>query len=329
MFKKVALVKGKNRYQNIKRVLGLLRDELVPKVTTLKTCVIKPNLVSTTNKLAATNVEGIMAILDFLRLVFRGRILIAENAALGQTFAGFDNFGYLDLPKKYNVSLIDLSQDEFLPFEIYNIYGRKIKIGIAKTILESDFRISITPAKTHDEVIVTLSIKNMVMGSINNRPLVHQGPRMTNLNLATLAKIIHPHFSIIDGTVGMEGNGPSEGTAINSNFAVASLDPVAADTVATRLMGFNPQDIGYLYFSGIPKEEDIEIVGEKLEKCIIPFTPHRSLTRQLKWKKKPGFKEKLLTPILTFIYLKAQQAPFYKTPWFGKIKEPIKKLLGY
>lgn len=324
---KVALTKGENHYQNVASVLELLKDELIQKAATARICVIKPNFVSTTNQLAATHVEAVRAILDFLKPIYREKILIAESAAFGKTFTGFTNFGYLDLPKKYNIELIDLASDKFLPGEIFDIYGRKIKIGIAKKVQDADFRISITPAKTHDEVIVTLGVKNMVMGSLDNRPLVHQGPRITNLNLAALAKIIPPHFSIIDGTVGMEGNGPSEGTPINSSFAVASLNPVSADTVATKIMGFNPEDIGYLYFLGIPK--NIEIIGEKLEKCIIPFTPHRSLTRQLSWKKKPGLKEKFFIPILTSAYLRAQKMPFYQTAWFGKIKEPIKKILGY
>jgi len=324
---KVSLIKGDNRYQNITKVLKLLGEDLTKKLSTAKFCVIKPNFVSTTNQIAATNREAVMALLDFLRQYYKKKILIAENAALGDTFSGFKNFGYLDLAKKYNLELVDLSKDKFLPFEIRSIDGQKIKIGVAKTILEADFRISITPPKTHDEVIVTLAIKNLVMGSVDNRAIVHQGPRVTNINLASLAKIIPAHLAIIDGTQGMEGNGPIEGTPINSHFALASLNPLAADVLATKIMGFNPKDIGYFYFLGIPKE--IEIIGEKIENCRIPFKPHRSLARQLTWKRKPNLREKLLTPIVTFCYLKAQQMPFYKTSWFSKIKEPIKKLLGY
>lgn len=324
---KVAIVKGSNHYQNITRVLRLLEKDLAWKISRAQNIIIKPNFVSTTNQLAATNIDAVRATLDFLRKYTNCQILIAEHAAFSSTAIGFTNFGYVALPKQYHIKLVDLAKDEFIPVEISDIFGEKTEIGIGKTILNSDFRISVTPAKTHDEVIVTLGIKNMVMGSLNKRPLMHQGPRVFNLNLAKLAKIIPSHLSIIDGTVGMEGNGPIEGKPIASNFTVASLDQVAADVVATQVMGFNPKDIGYLHFLGIPK--NIEVIGETIAKCQVHFTPHRSLARQLKWKEEPTLAKKIFNTILTKVYLKVQEMPFYSSTWFGKIKEPVKKILGY
>jgi uncharacterized protein (DUF362 family) len=323
----VALAKGENSYQNTQKILNLLEGELIPKIKKAKRLIIKPNFVSTTNKFAATNVEAVGAILDFLKRIYNGKIILAENAALGNTSQGFTNFGFFKLAKNYNVKFMDLSRDQFLPFKISDISGRKIEIGISKTILDSDFRISVTPAKTHDEVIVTLSLKNLIMGSLDRRPLVHQGPRQTNLNLANLARVISPHLAIIDGTVGMEGNGPSEGSPIKSNFAVGSTSGLAADMVATKVMGFKPEDIGYLYFLGIPK--NLKIVGETIDRCQKKFAAHRRFSRQLQWKKRPSLIEKFFIPILTNLYLKTQQLPFYKQPWFAKIKEPLKKLMGY
>ena len=51
-----------------------------------------------------------------------------------------------------------------------------------------------------------------------------------------------PDLAVIDGFVGIEGNGPAWGSPIASHVALASLDAVAADITATRVMGFDPED---------------------------------------------------------------------------------------
>ncbi|MFH0864106.1 MAG: DUF362 domain-containing protein [Candidatus Gottesmanbacteria bacterium] len=324
---KVSLVKGYNRYQNIAKALRLLEEDLGPKISRAKNIIIKPNFVSTSNQLAATHVDAIKATLDFLQKFTKNKILIAENAAFASAFEGYKNFGYMKLVKKYHIELVDLAKDDFQNFSISSAFGKRIHIGVSKTILNSDMRISIGPAKTHDEVIVTLSLKNMSMGSLNTRPLMHQGTRKMNLNLAKIAKIVPPHLSIIDGTVGMEGNGPGEGTPIKSNFVVTSANPICADVIAARVMGFNPEDVGYLYYMGIPK--NIKIVGDSIDKCQVHFKPHRSYERQLNWRTKENLPRIILSTIIANVYLRVQRMPFYNSTWFVNIKEPIKKILGY
>jgi len=329
---KVALVKGDDRYKNIKKALSLLEDELGPKIKGAKKIVVKPNFVSVSRQLAATHVEAVKAVLDFLFQYTKEQILIAENAALGDAFCGYRNFGYLDLEKNYNVKLFDLRKDSFLPYYIFDIFGRKQQIGIARTVLESDCRISVTPMKTHDEVIVTLGLKNMIMGAIDRRPLVHQGSRMSNINIAHLATKVLPHLSVIDGFVGMQGNGPVEGEPKKAKIALASQDALACDYLGTKVMGFNPDDIGYLHFckeKKLGETEKIEILGEKIENCITKFKFHRSLERQLQWKTEPSSVQRLLIPAMTKSYLWIQKMPFYNTRWFEKFKERVKRFLGY
>ena len=48
---------------------------------------------------------------------------------------------------------------------------------------------------------------------------------------------------MIDGFRAMEGNGPCNGTPVDARLALASLDPLAMDTLATKLMGFDPRQI--------------------------------------------------------------------------------------
>ncbi len=160
----VALVKGEDRYQNVASALALLRDQIDLKGK--KLVLVKVNFVSTTNQLSATHVEATRAVLDFIRAQYSGPLIIAEGAAMAPTFEGFRNFGYLPLASEYDALLVDLNADEWEEVEMLNYQLRPIKLRVARTVLESDFRISVTPPKTHDTVVVTLALKNIIVGSL-------------------------------------------------------------------------------------------------------------------------------------------------------------------
>ena len=321
----VALIKGDNRYDNIAQALGLIEGDV--DLSDKKRILIKPNFVSTRWQLAATHVDAVRAVLDWLRPRYDAPITIGEGAAGSDTFDGYRNFGYLNLAEEHSVRFVDLNQDQWAPVQIYDRRLRPMGVRVARTALESDFRISVGPPKTHDAVIVTLSLKNMVMGSLvrgrgggffqklgqllpdqvtnsvlaekvksclsivnrSDKFVIHQGYHGLNLNLYTLAKVIAPHLSVIDGFVGMEGSGPSRGDPVDLRVAVVSTDFLAADTVATLLMGFDPDDVGYLHYCklgglGTGDLNDIEIMGNAtVEECRQPFRPHPTYREQLQW----------------------------------------------
>jgi uncharacterized protein (DUF362 family) len=159
----VAIVTGLDRYDNITRALDLLGSEAICGTTHL----IKPNFVSTEHQLASTHREAARAVLDFLRKHSEDPVIIAEGAAFHDTFDGFRNFGFNDLVDRYNdIDLRDLNRDEYETFTLYDKALNPIAFRIAKTVLESDHRISLSIPKTHDTAIVTLSLKNMAVGSL-------------------------------------------------------------------------------------------------------------------------------------------------------------------
>jgi uncharacterized protein (DUF362 family) len=124
----------------------------------------------------------------------------------------------------------------------------------------------------------------------SDKTAMHQGYPAINLNLYALAKYIPPHLSIIDGFLGMEGPGPSDGEPVKLGVAIASTDFLAADTVAAKVMGYDIDEIGYLYYCqlkglGVGDLEKIEIVGNtRLEDCIRPFRAHPAYRQQLRWR---------------------------------------------
>ncbi len=159
----VAIVKGFDRYDNITRALDLLGSEAICGATHL----LKPNFVSTENQLASTHREAARAVLDFLHKHSENPVIIAEGAALHDTYDGFRNFGFNDLVNMYDhVYLRDLNRDEYETFTLYDEALNPMEFRIAKTVLDSDHRISLSIPKTHDTAIVTLSLKNMAVGSL-------------------------------------------------------------------------------------------------------------------------------------------------------------------
>ncbi|MDD3174687.1 MAG: DUF362 domain-containing protein, partial [Herbinix sp.] len=66
--------------------------------------------------------------------------------------------------------------------------------------------------------------------------------------IAAMAKKLPIDLAIISADKTMIGTGPSDGIAVDTKgLIIASTDPVAADTIGARLLGFLPQAIQYLY----------------------------------------------------------------------------------
>jgi uncharacterized protein (DUF362 family) len=82
------------------------------------------------------------------------------------------------------------------------------------------------------------------------------------------AALTMPRFNIVDGIIGMEGNGPIQGDARESGVLVFGADPVAVDATCARLMGLDPMRMTYLQqageFLGNVEEEHIQQIGEQL-----------------------------------------------------------------
>jgi uncharacterized protein (DUF362 family) len=119
-----------------------------------------------------------------------------------------------------------------------------------------------------------------------------------NLNAYQLIKKIPPSLAVIDGWVGMEGNGPGNGSPVDTHYALASTDFVAADTVAAFLMGFDPSEVGYLTYTngrvGVGDLSSINVVGEELAPLRRKFKPHPDYREQRNWKIQPDVLKRLL-----------------------------------
>ncbi|OHB87666.1 MAG: hypothetical protein A3C38_02735 [Planctomycetes bacterium RIFCSPHIGHO2_02_FULL_50_42] len=85
----------------------------------------------------------------------------------------------------------------------------------------------------------------------------------------------------------MEGKGPGEGNLVRMNLAIASTDPVKADALGARVMGINPEDIGYLYYlheEGLGDMSLEGLVGVGLEQAAMHFKMHPTYNVQIQWR---------------------------------------------
>lgn len=301
----VGVVHGEDRRRNIYESLLSIEEQILPILKTKKCVVLKPNLVSTVNQVAATHADALRGILDFLAPRFKGPIFIAESAA-GRTWEGYDNFGYTKLPAEYKpleVKLIDLNEEgKYQVFPILSGDLHPVPVRLAARLLDPEaFILCAAVMKTHNVVVATLSVKNMTLGAPlrsapketprwNDKRHYHGGVRQTHFDILLTAQKMKPFWgaTVIDGFEGMEGNGPTSGQPVPSRLAIASTDLIAADRVGVEAMGINPDWVGYLKFcsqAGIGQYDlsKIEIRGPQLAGLVKKYELHGDLERQLQW----------------------------------------------
>jgi len=298
---KVALVKGNDRRDNIRRAMELIRDDVVSKVNDQEV-IVKPNCLQSAVPLSCTHVDALRGILDFLSHLSPESVMVAESCGDSEHFQSFRRLGYTSLPNEYDISLVDLEEaNDWMDMYLLNKDYHEVKVRVSRTVVDCECRISAAVAKTHDTVIMTASWKNM-MGALASRDKVkmhgcnsHWERVLTSevailpQNLVRLAKRVPPHIGIVDGLIGMEGNGPVRGNERYLGIAIASTDFVAADAVCAKAMGFEPMEISYLYYGhqlglGTAKLDDIEMVGESIEHVAGKFIPHSNYPTQRLWR---------------------------------------------
>jgi len=284
----VALIKGNDRAENIYQALKLIEDQVFSAIKG-KQILIKPNFVQTGNQLAATHVDAVKGILEFLRPHYKKEILIGEAAATKEgTIVGYKNYGYYDLVQKYKVKLIDLNLGGYEYRYTVGAGNVPTPIRICAPFLDpSLYVISTAIMKTHGFASVTLSLKNVLLGApindykTSDKPHMHMGPHgdpddIIHFNMFHMAQHVFPDLAVIDGFTGMEGDGPSRGTPVDSRIAVASVDPLAADVLSARLMGYNAKKI--LYLSSMTEAgmgqgdlDKIKVLGNRIDECSYHF----------------------------------------------------------
>ena len=165
----VSLIKGEDRRKNVTQALLAVDREIRPALKRKKYVAIKVNNVTVNNQLAATHVDALRGILDYLEPRFKGQVVIVESS-MGDSMAAFEYYKYAQvIPeyKKFNIKLIDLNREaKYEVFPIVDANIRPIPVRLAARMLDPDaYIISSAMLKTHDNVVATATVKNMAMGA--------------------------------------------------------------------------------------------------------------------------------------------------------------------
>jgi uncharacterized protein (DUF362 family) len=181
---------------------------------------------------------------------------------------------------------VDLNTDGVRATPARTSFTQLGSLYLPETLLDADLIVSMPKMKTHKWAGVTLSMKNMfgiMPGAVYGWPknVLH----WNGINRSILeinSALTTPRFNIVDGIIGMEGNGPTQGDARHSGVLVFGADPVAVDATAARLMGIDPKRVGYIDvagdYLGHIEADRIEQVGEEPDTYVQQYRPAPSFT---------------------------------------------------
>jgi len=251
-----------------------------------KRVVLKPNLVEYhRDKVINTNPRVVSAVIELCKREGAREIIVAEGPG------HWRNVEYLvresglgDVLAAHGVPFIDLNHDD--PVKTPNL-GRLTGLEylyLSRTVATAEVLISLPKLKTHHWAGATLSLKNLfgtLPGVCYGWPKNELHWRGIDNSIVDIALTRTPELAIVDGIVGMEGDGPLNGTAKPFGALIMGADLLALDATCCRLMELDPEQIGYLMLGylkklGRLKENEIPQLGETIASLAQPFAtvPH-------------------------------------------------------
>lgn len=245
-----------------------------------KKVIVKPNLVSVYHKIGfkdpdypqSTDPRVLDSIIEFVQQ-YTDNIVIAESSGRGMpTRASFAVSGIDRLAKHRNARILPLEEqplDRYILPKAQVMKDIRIPKIFSEVVRGEAFYISVPKLKTNLYTGVTLGFKN-AMGTIpyNLRQKNHN--YMINKKLVDMLFLFKPDLVVIDGIVGGEGNTPAPIDPVPSRVIISGNNSVEADRVATRMMGFDPDEIPLMVEArnmGFGCD-NVEIIGTEK---VIPF----------------------------------------------------------
>lgn len=263
-------------------------------VRTSDSVLVKPNVLTGLRAETGATVcpEVVEAIVQMCRDSGAGKIIIGEGSNWGiDTLEAFRACGYEEVAQRCGASLLDLKRDRQVEVSIGDPIHPTIELP--RALFDVDVVIDVPVLKTHNQTVVSFSLKNLAVGACSDRmkksfmhsiclvPPLSEERRTRGSGLdymiASVSKALPCHFVVVDGFYGMQGNGaPLKGEPANAGILVAGMDRVAVDSVCARLIGIDPQKVPHIVLSaergvGTLDMDDIEIVGDSIESTKVEF----------------------------------------------------------
>jgi uncharacterized protein (DUF362 family) len=248
--------------------------------------VLKPNLVEHhRGKVINTDPRVVGAVIELCQREGASEVIVAEGPGHWRNVEFIvAESGLGDVLRRHHVPFVDLNHDE--PVKLPNL-GRLTGLEhlfLARTVATAEVLISLPKLKTHHWAGATLSLKNLfgtLPGICYGWPKNELHWRGIDNSIVDIALTRTPDLAIVDGVVGMEGDGPLNGTPKELGALVMGTDLLAVDATCCRLMKLDPEKITYLRLGaekklGLLREAEIVQVGESIASLAQPFAtvPH-------------------------------------------------------
>ena len=279
----VVIAKASSYQADLESIIanGLREVGLSPSWAKRRSVLLKPNLVEPSRDAPQINTHP--AVVGAAAEVFRRwgarEVIVAEGTGhCRDAQLVLDESGLGDVLDESRLEFVDLNHDDFVI--VPNRFGATSlrELALPATLERADLIVSLPKLKTHHWAGVTLSLKNffgVMPGIIYGWPknVLHYagiGP-----SILDIAATVRPHLAIVDGIIGMEGDGPIMGTARHAGVLVMGTNLPAVDATCARLMDINPWRIGYLAAAsgrlGPIAERHIEQRGEAITAMVQRF----------------------------------------------------------
>jgi uncharacterized protein (DUF362 family) len=239
-----------------------------------KSVLLKPNLVEPSREAPHVNTHPalVRAVAEVFRRWDAREVFVAEGQGhCRDSLLTLEQSGLGPVLDEAGIEFVDLNHDE-----VYNVPNRarfsKLQhLTLPATLRRADLVVSLPKMKTHHWAGVTLSMKNLfgVMPGI-----VYGWPKNVlhwagiEQSIVDITSTVAPHLAIVDGVIGMDGDGPIMGNRRSAGALVMGTNLPAVDATAARLMQINPERIAYLAAShgrlGPIRESQIEQRGEPI-----------------------------------------------------------------
>jgi len=242
---------GEGPYDNTRKALSNI--DLSPARD--KRVLLKPNAGRDARPEAGvtTHPQVVAAAIDAFREA-GAEVAVGESPITGvAALDAFETTGISAVAEERDCPLIDMDVRRYVTAGIPDGVAIKV-LKVCREVTECDIIVSIPVMKMHMHTGVTLAVKNM-KGCLWRRSKVdlHMLPELVghkekplDIAIADMSSVLRPHLSIIDGTIGMEGLGPSAGKPKALGVIICGVDAFATDSLACGIMGISACDVPHL-----------------------------------------------------------------------------------
>ncbi len=268
----VAIVKGERGHVPVFKALDLIDYKTA--LEGWSRVLIKVNFITdkTWDTGATTDPIVVEAIIEKLKGLPVTVNVVESDATMTNADKAFEKTGMKAMCERNGVECINLRHVKDKIKLVIPDGETLTSITVPRIVTESAI-ISAAKLKTHVNTGVTLGMKNM-FGLLPDKFKAKYHAMGISKVIVDINTVLKPALTVIDGFVGMEGNGPVDGTPVLMNLIIAGKNVVATDAVACGVMGIDPHSISHIR-RGLEKSlgsiDGIQILGEKIENVTRPF----------------------------------------------------------